>query len=259
MSGAPGDDPALHELDPLGRFTGRAADYVRFRPDYPAAAIDAMLDGLGPADAVRAADVGAGTGISARALADRGVHVVAIEPNREMRESAAQHPRVTWREGTAEATGLPEAEFDLVACAQAFHWFRGPEAVAEFRRILRPGGRLAILWNNRDRGDPLTRGFIEAIHAIQGEHPAERRAFDPAVVAAGGAFTEVQTLAFPHAQSLDREGLVGRALSASYVPREGERHAALVAALERLFERHGDAHGRVSLRYVTHVHVATRR
>jgi len=149
-------DPPLHELAPTTRFSDRAADYVRYRPDYPAAAIDRMLAGLRTPPEIVAADVGAGTGISARRLAERGARVWAVEPNAEMRAAAAPHPLVTWHDGTAEATGLDRASVDLVLCAQAFHWFRPPEAVAEFARILRPGGRLAIVWNRRDRSDPLT-------------------------------------------------------------------------------------------------------
>src|SRR5438093_12045072 len=78
------DDPALHQLDPVGRFSDRAQDYVKYRPGYPAAAFDAIVAGLGASADLIAADVGAGTGISARLLADRGVRVIAIEPNREM-------------------------------------------------------------------------------------------------------------------------------------------------------------------------------
>src|SRR6185436_15158344 len=131
----------------------------------------------------------AGTGISARQLAACGVAVIAVEPNREMRESAAPDPRVSWREGTAEATGLGAASLDLVLCAQAFHWFRQADAIAEFHRVLRPGGRLALVWNTRSRTDPFSLGYIQAIREVNGEHPAEMRTFDPEAVSAGGRFT----------------------------------------------------------------------
>ncbi|MGH2570868.1 MAG: class I SAM-dependent methyltransferase, partial [bacterium] len=137
-------DPPLHDLDPRGRFTDRAADYVRYRPDYPAAAIDHVLNGLGDPSRLTAADVGAGTGISSRLLAERGTRAVAIEPNAAMRAAAEPHPRVEWRDGTAEDTRLAAASMDLVLCAQAFHWFRQEEAVAEFARVLRPRGRLVV-------------------------------------------------------------------------------------------------------------------
>lgn len=255
------EDPSLplHAMNPTGRFTERAADYARFRPDYPDAAWAAVLDGLGDPSGLIAADVGAGTGISSRALAGRGLEVVAIEPNAAMREAAVPHPRVAWREGTAEATGLPDAGVHVVVCAQAFHWFRQPEAIAEFHRVLRPGGRLALVWNSRHRRDPLTRGFIEAIHAVNGEHPAERRPFDPAVIASGGRFTDPELLTFTHRQELDLAGLVGRATSASYVPSAGPERERLEGLLRELFERHRDVRGLVTMRYETRLWRASRR
>ena len=251
------DDPRLYELEPTTRFNDRASDYVKYRPDYPAAAFDAMLAPPLPA-ACDAADVGAGTGISARQLADRNVRVIAIEPNGEMRDAAARHPGVEWRAGSAEATGLPEGAVDLVLCAQAFHWFEPRVALAEFHRILRPGGRLALMWNSRDREDPLTLGYVEAIHAVQGEHPAERREFAAAEVDSE-EFTAPELTTFPHHQLLDLEGLVGRALSASYVPKDGPRSEELRALLQRLFEHHRDAHGSVTMRYVTKLFLSARR
>src|SRR5262245_49009958 len=97
---------APSDLDPTGRFTQRADDYAVYRPTYPAAAIDAILDGLGAPARLVAADVGAGTGIASRLLAERGVRVLAVEPNAAMRAVAAAHPRVEAHVGTAEATGL---------------------------------------------------------------------------------------------------------------------------------------------------------
>lgn len=249
----------LQHLDPTRRFTSRAADYVRCRPDYPPGAIDAILRGVAEPSRLVAVDVGAGTGISARMLADRGTRVIAIEPNETMRLAASPHDRVEWRNGRAEETGLREGSVDLVLCAQAFHWFRQREALAEFHRVLRPGARLALLWNTRDRGDELTRGYTEAIRAVSGEHPAERREFDPDVIHRDGWFTPAALEMWPHQQQLDRAGLIGRALSASYVPREGPELETLTQLLTALFERHRDARGRVRLQYATKLYVARRR
>lgn len=252
-------DRELYELNPTGRFSDRAADYVKYRPEYPPAAFAAMLAGLGePADLV-AADVGAGTGISARSLAARVGQVIAVEPNAAMRAAAAPHERIRWLAGTAEATGLGGAAVDLVLCAQAFHWFRPPAALAEFHRILRPRGRLALMWNARDRSDPLTLGYAEAIRAVAGEHPAEIREFDPAVIETDGWFAPALLSTWANAQALDRAGLVGRALSASYVPREGARRAELVARLEALADEHRDEAGLVHLRYETRLYLAEAR
>ncbi|MBI1799607.1 MAG: class I SAM-dependent methyltransferase [Candidatus Eisenbacteria bacterium] len=260
-------DPPLHDLDPTGRFSDRAEDYVRYRPTYPAAAVACLLRemddartlrGTGDQGSILAADLGAGTGISSRLLAERGVRVLAIEPNAAMRAAGSPHPLIEWRAGTGEATGLDAGSVELVMCAQAFHWFRQREAIAESHRILRPGGRLCIMWNSRDGHDPLTRGYIEAIHAVNGEDPAERRSFEPEVVSAAGLFTPARLETFDHTQVLDRAGLVGRAISASYVPREGARFRRLVELLDELFERHRDENGRVVMRYVTKVYLAER-
>jgi SAM-dependent methyltransferase len=249
----------LYEMNPVGRFTDRAADYVKFRPGYPAAAIDAILRGMGEPEGLVAADVGAGTGISARLLADRGVSVIALEPNAAMRQAAAAHRGVEWREGRAEATGLARESVSLVVCAQAFHWFRQHDAVAEFQRILRAGGRLALMWNNRDRRDPLTRDYVEAIHAVNGEHPAELHELERGVIDGAGLFTPVRLELFDNWQDLDGRGLLGRALSASYVPREGPAFDVLEARLAELFERHRDARGLARMKYVTRVYLAERQ
>ena len=249
----------LHQMNPTGRFSDRAADYVRYRPAYPAAAFDAILGGLPDPSRLVAADVGAGTGISARLLADRGLRVMAIEPNPAMRAAAEPHPRVSWHDGSAEATGLAAVSVDLVLSAQAFHWFRQREAVREFHRILRPGGRLALMWNNRDGRDPLTRGYIEAIRAVNGEDPIERRKFDPGVIHRDDWFAPATLATFENQQLLTREGLIGRATSASYVPREGRRFEALSEKLAALFERHRDPAGHVTMKYVTKVYRAKRR
>ena len=243
----PGDDT-------VARFSDRAEDYVKYRPTYPGAAIDAILEGLGPPSGVRAADVGAGTGISARLLADRGVHVVAVEPGDAMRAAAAAHARVTWVTATAEATGLTAGGVALVQCAQSFHWFRPEPTLAEFARILAPGGRLVLMWNRRSPTDALTAGYRQAILDVGGEIAAERMAFDPAVIAGSGRFTLPERLTFPHSQRLDFDGLVGRARSASYVPKSGPAGDELIARLRQLHAEHADADGIVTLVYETEVY-----
>jgi len=107
--------------------------------------------------------------------------------------------------------------------------------------------------------DPLTRGYATAIHTVHGEHPAERLPFDPASIAASGLFTAPREQHFPHAQALDLEGLIGRAASASYVPRERDSFDRLRALLGALWERERDARGLVTMRYVTEVFTAARR
>jgi SAM-dependent methyltransferase len=247
-----------NERDTVGRFSDRAADYVRYRPAYPAAAVDAMLDGLGPPERLVAADVGAGTGISARLLGDRGVRVIAVEPGAGMRSAAEPHPKVTWVAGRAEATGLRSQTVDLVLCAQSFHWFRTADALSEFARILKERRRLAITWNRRSTSDPLTAGYRQAIVDVGGEITAEGRAFDPDVIRDSGLFSSPQRTSFPNFQRLDLAGLIGRARSASYVPKSGAAGERLLDLLRALHERYDDGSGFVTLVYDTEVFCSTR-
>jgi SAM-dependent methyltransferase len=241
--------------DPTRRFSDRAGDYARARPSYPAAAVDAILDGLLPPARLTVADVGAGTGIFARLLAERGAAVVAVEPNAAMRDAATPHARVTWRDGAAEATGLPFAEHDLVTVAQAFHWFHVDPALEEFQRVLRPRGRLAILWNRRNRADAFTLGYCAALEAIDGEAPAERSVFDPAVVTATRRFANQRLVQFDFRQPLTLDDLLGRARSTSTVPKSGPRLDQLLALLRDLHARHRGADGRATMVYRTDVHL----
>jgi SAM-dependent methyltransferase len=239
--------------DTITRFDNRVDDYVKFRPAYPVAAIESIVGGLGRPSDLLAADIGAGTGIAARLLADRGVRVIAVEPGRAMRIAAAPHPNVKWIAGTAEATGLSSASVDLVLCAQSFHWFQKPEALAEFARILKPRGRLALMWNRRSTIDRLTAGYRQAIIDVGGEVVAERMPFDPTVVGGSGLFTPVERHAWPNEQRVTLDGLIGRARSASYVPKYGAAGQRLVDRLRALHAQYADASGFVTLVYETEV------
>ena len=142
-----------------GDFTDLAENYAKYRPAYAPLVRDALA-GLLPVGG-RAADIGAGTGIWSQMLHQAGLQVEAVEPNEAMRRAgAAQHSQIAWRAGSAEASTLPAGQYDLVSMASSFHWpdFKG--ALAEFERLLKPGGYFAALWNTRDvAGIPLLEDF----------------------------------------------------------------------------------------------------
>jgi len=142
------------DLSPTTRFSDRAGDYAKYRPTYPQAAIDWILQDIGMPDTLRVADIGAGTGISSRLFAERRAQVVAVDPNPQMLAKAKPHTRIRVVTAPAEQTGLPTSSFDLITCFQAFHWFKPEPVMVEFRRILKARGRLAAAWNNRDHEDP---------------------------------------------------------------------------------------------------------
>lgn len=252
MTELPSDLP-LHQLQPLSRFSDRAEDYARFRPTYPIAAIAVILDGLGhPADLI-AADLGAGTGISSRLLANQGFQVWAIEPNESMQQTAEPHPRVTFVTGTAEQTGLPDDFVDLITCFQSFHWFDSAKTLPEMHRILKSTGRLAVIWNDRDRNDPFTQSYSQIVQQISNHHPAEQRMVAQQPLLDSSEFCNIRQLTFSHQQALDWKGLIGRANSVSYIPKDPQSQQQLTTALEALYTQWADAQGLVYLTYCTQV------
>lgn len=234
------------------RFTDRAQDYAAHRPSYPEACVDALLRGLGAPQFLVAADVGAGTGIMSRLIAERGPLVIAIEPNAAMRESAESHERVLWEDGTAKVTGLKDQSVNLVVCAQAFHWFDADAAFAEFRRVLRWTGRLALVWNEVDASAALGVGYREILDGLATDDtPRVRYAAQEDPFAATDLFDDVRKSDFPFSMPHTREGLLGRALSASYAPKSGPAHEELVERLGALHAAHTDGSGIVELPYLT--------
>jgi SAM-dependent methyltransferase len=234
------------------RFDNRAAAYAAYRPSYPSEAVDAVLAGLGDPNGVTVADVGAGTGISSRLFADRGVSVVAVEPNAAMRAAAEPHPRVTWRDGTADNTGLPSASVDAVVVCQAFHWFATSPAMNEFARVARR--RAAILQYERDERDPFTKAYGDVVRAYARDDTEALRTYALATFA-DFPNAPVARAAFTSRQTLDLEGVLGRAASSSYLPNAGPDQVALQRDLAAAFERYHRG-GTIDFALVTFVLVA---
>jgi ubiquinone/menaquinone biosynthesis C-methylase UbiE len=138
---------------PTQRFSNRVENYVKFRPGYPDEAISFLVKEAKLSIHSVIADVGSGTGIFTRLLLDQGFTAYAVEPNDAMRESAGKqlhtYPNFHSVNGTAELTTLSNHSIDLVVCAQAFHWFDQQKTKIEFKRILKPNGLVALIWNNR--------------------------------------------------------------------------------------------------------------
>ncbi|MBD2561018.1 MULTISPECIES: class I SAM-dependent methyltransferase [Nostoc] len=246
----------LHTLNAVNRFSDRAEDYVKYRPSYPADAINIILEGLGENSQLVAADIGAGTGIASRLLAERGVNVIAIEPNAAMREAAEPHPLIEFRHGTAEFTQLPDNSVDLVTCFQAFHWFNPEPTLLEFHRILKPSARLAVVWNNRDKEDALTTEYSLIVRKASNNHPAESRMQSVEPLLVTPYFINIHEYNFTYRQQLDLTGLIGRAMSVSYLPREGLAYEQLIHNFQELYMHFRDENGFVYMVYRTSVHLA---
>jgi SAM-dependent methyltransferase len=239
------------------RFTERAGHYAAARPSYPVDALDALFAGLGEPARLTAVDLGAGTGISARLLAERGAKVIAVEPNDAMRNEAAPAERVNWHAGSAESTGLPDTSADLVTAFQAFHWFDYAVAVREMARILRPGGRAALVYNERDEAGPFTAAYGDLIRHYAVDETERRRAEARAVFAAQRVLGAVRGVECRNVQTLDRAGVHARARSSSFLPQTGAAADEMHAALEALVDRYA-ADGSVTTHLVTLVSIAER-
>jgi len=236
----------LPNLSPTTRFSSRADAYARARPSYPYEAFEWLCHGL-PGTGV-AADIGAGTGLSTRVLAQAlgdGWQTLAVEPNAEMRKSAESHECISWIDGTAESTSIESGAVDLVLCAQAFHWFDAAKAIAEFRRILRPkgpgDGRVALVWNTHKASAPGMSEYRDIMMRHATEPPTSPscsgwKTADLSSLEQSDSFGEIKVGVFENSQDLSRGGLLDRATSSSYIPREGEAFEKLRDDLSAYFE-----------------------
>jgi SAM-dependent methyltransferase len=247
--------------NPTERFSSRVENYIRFRPSYPAAAIELLQRCCGLSAGAVVADVGSGTGILTQLLLQTGARVLAVEPNDPMRCAAESQlgGEAGFRsiKGTAEATTLEADSVDLWVAAQAFHWFKLERARAEALRIMRAGGFGALLWNEHPSTASAFLADYEALvraHAPEYDQVVGSRADEASMREFfGGAMDKV---VFPNQQVFDFEGLLGRLMSSSYAPEPGHpAHAPLVAGLKEVYERHAHA-GMVVFPYLTLVYYA---
>jgi SAM-dependent methyltransferase len=229
--------------------------YERGRPEYPAAAVEVLVDRLGLGHGVRVLDLAAGTGKLTRALLATGAAVVAVEPVAEMR--ALLPDGIEALDGVAEAIPLPDEDVDAITCGQAFHWFRAEEALPEMRRVLRRGGGLALVANTRDETDELHRTITDLTEAMRVGTPAWRDRTPAEAIDASGLFGSVELVCVPNQQELTIEQLLDRFLSISFIAAatQAEREAFAGSLRELVHDRPEP----IVLPYVTEIYLATRR
>ncbi len=240
------------------RFSNRVKNYVKYRPHCPKEILRVFRNEMNLNESSVIADIGSGTGISARAFLENGNSVFGVEPNEDMREAAEEYlndfPNFKSINGTSENTTLEDKSVDFVIAAQAFHWFDKAKSGEEFRRILRDKGFIALIWNERQLD---TNKFLRDYENLLSEfgtdyqnvrhdniNKKDLRAF---------FMTEVQCATFQNIQKLDFDGLKGRMLSSSYMPTaENPRFVQMLKNLESLFAQHHE-NGKIEILYDTKV------
>jgi SAM-dependent methyltransferase len=255
-------------MKPTERFSGLADIYAASRPSYPTAAIDFIVEKCVLTPASTMVDVGCGTGISTRLFEGRGMTVIGIEPNEDMRRTAERDSiaegeasaasGTRFIDGTAEATGLPDQYADAVLSAQAFHWFQPDTALAEFHRILKPGGHVILMWNERNEIDVFTQGYGDLFRQLPETAKVEmKRGIAGNPLLESQLFRDAARTNFSYSQRVDLNGLLGRAFSASYAPKDGAPADSLRTGLAALFEAH-QVDGFADLQYETSVFIAAK-
>jgi SAM-dependent methyltransferase len=254
--------------DPLHDYVSRGFGtttglYDKIRPEYPDAGVDILVRELGIARGRIVVDVGAGTGKLTRALVRTGATLIAVEPLAEMRERLAERvPLAVPFEGTAEEMALRDASADAITVAQAFHWFDGDRALAEFHRVLKPGGRLGLIWNVRDRRTAWVAAFDGLVDAVDPDRPDHQTAKWRAAFDRTALFGPLQERGVEHAQTLTPAEIAERAATVSSIASLPDREReGVLDRFRELAATHPDLRGKktVTLPYLTKVYWTERR
>jgi len=241
------------------RFSDRVEHYVRYRPGYPREALPALKNGCALLPVHVVADIASGTGIWTRLLLENGNAVIGVEPNAEMRAAGeaflSEFSKFTSVAGSAESTTLPDQSVDFVTAAQAAHWFDRPRARNEFMRILKPGGWLVLLWNERViDSTAFLRDYEQLLLTYGTDYEEVRHERTTAAVNEFFDPAPYQERAFDLRQEFDYAGLEGRLLSSSYAPGpDHPKHAPMLRELRRIYDACA-MEGRVAFEYKTRVY-----
>lgn len=220
-------------------FTAKAEDYARFRPSYPAAAVDWLRE---RSSGGAVADIGAGTGIFTRLLLGRFSPVCAVEPNAAMRAAFRRFlPEIPCFDGSGECTGLPDGALDLVTVAQAFHWLDEERFKAEARRILRRDGKAAIIWNSCLKNEfTLARDEVCKRYCprFRAGHAGKRSAAEGDAFLREVYFSQVEVASFDNPFVMDLTAFLGNMRSRSYALAPGDGgFAGFETELQKVFDR----------------------
>jgi ubiquinone/menaquinone biosynthesis C-methylase UbiE len=247
--------------EPTVRFSNRVENYVKYRPGYPDEVMEFLQRKFRLDQDSYIADVGSGTGIFTRLLLGKGYKVYAVEPNEPMKAVAEKDFEIyrtfTSVAGSAEHTNLPAGSVDLITSATAFHWFDVEQSRIEFKRILKPNGAVALLWNVRK---PDVDAFAIAYDQLLSNYATDYKEVKSKTLNGErlSAFFDqgqFETISYPNEQVFDEEALIGRPLSSSYVPLpETPEGNVFLKDLKAIFHEH-QVDGKVRFLYDTVLYI----
>lgn len=240
-------------------YTDLAEAYLK-RPDYAQSAIDRMLAAAGVKKGDAACDVGAGAAHLTLKLAAYGLDVCAVEPNDAMRANGikrtSQYKNVQWFEGVGEHTGMDDGKFDLVTFGSSFNVCDRQEALKETKRILKPGGWFACMWNHRDLNDPLQKEIEDILKAEIADYSyGTRREDQTDVINQSGLFGEVVYVEGTVVHEILAEDFIEGWKSHGTVQRQSKEKFDLInEKIRRLIEERGEEY--IKVPYTTRIWMA---
>ena len=231
-------------MDNTNKFTGKSSAYASSRPKYAEQFIQYLKNSAGLGLESIVADIGSGTGILSSQLLDIGCTVIAVEPNDDMRNTAEKllggNERFNSVKGSAENTALEDYSVNYITVGQAFHWFDHKKFKAECKRILKPGGKVILVWNSRVSSNKMIKenaeicqkycpGFTGFSGGIKNMDSAVSNFFE----------TKYEKKVYQNDLKFTNEKFIQRLKSASYmIPEDSPNYEAYISALENLFDKY---------------------
>jgi SAM-dependent methyltransferase len=244
------------KLDPKKRFSSRVEDYIKYRPSYPQEIIEFLREKRILLENSIIADVGSGTGILSELFLKIGNKIFGIEPNEDMRNACEyqlkEYPNLECIDGSAESTGLVDDSVDLITAGQSFHWFDLKATKKEFSRILKPNGYVILIWNRRKK---VEQGFLKEYEELLWKYGIDYKIIESEKLNFNEFFGKngYEKVMFYNYQDLDYEGLEGRLLSTSYIPKDDHPNfKEMIENLKMIFNKY-QKDGIVRIDYDTEV------
>lgn len=244
------------------KFNGMGKIYSKYRPSYPFHFIDYLFTEVGVSQSSIIADIGSGTGILTKQLLERGCKVYGIEPNADMRVIAetnlSNFPEFTSVNGSAENTTIADNSVDYITVAQAFHWFDRENFKKECQRILKPEGKVILVWNNRVNNHELVIDNYE----VNRKYCPNFKGFSDGMYGKTNKddFSDFfngkyETKVFSNNLIFDMDGFIGRNLSASYSLKSNDtRYNDYVNELKEIYIKHSNE-GQLTMPNLTYSYV----